>query len=223
MNKNLQSTEDISKEAAVLVDDIVDEGTLEDSKTLEETEANDDWYGACSDNKSASPLSRHQDPNMSPSFSSATHSLISNSFPNISPLQPPNITNILDVQRIFAAHMLMIEKQRRLLQTPGEGEHLRPIDLESTEKNGTSIEKSERETQHQECNYDLNKVNRITKQSSTASNSYNRPFQPTFNRRDDEVNSKFLLKHAQCYLETKELWEKFHRLGTEMIITKTGR
>ncbi len=26
-----------------------------------------------------------------------------------------------------------------------------------------------------------------------------------------------------CRLETKELWDKFHELGTEMIITKTGR
>jgi len=26
-----------------------------------------------------------------------------------------------------------------------------------------------------------------------------------------------------CCLETKELWEKFHQLGTEMIITKSGR
>ncbi|KAK9510919.1 hypothetical protein O3M35_005595 [Rhynocoris fuscipes] len=26
-----------------------------------------------------------------------------------------------------------------------------------------------------------------------------------------------------CHLETKDLWDKFHELGTEMIITKTGR
>lgn len=31
------------------------------------------------------------------------------------------------------------------------------------------------------------------------------------------------LRGVNCYLETKELWEKFHDLGTEMIITKTGR
>jgi T-box protein 20 len=31
------------------------------------------------------------------------------------------------------------------------------------------------------------------------------------------------LLNVECYLETKELWEKFHELGTEMIITKTGR
>lgn len=31
------------------------------------------------------------------------------------------------------------------------------------------------------------------------------------------------MKHIQCHLETKELWDKFNELGTEMIITKTGR
>ncbi|KAK3086785.1 hypothetical protein FSP39_023348 [Pinctada imbricata] len=31
------------------------------------------------------------------------------------------------------------------------------------------------------------------------------------------------LAGIQCRLETKDLWDKFHELGTEMIITKTGR
>lgn len=31
------------------------------------------------------------------------------------------------------------------------------------------------------------------------------------------------LAHVVCHLETKDLWEKFNELGTEMIITKTGR
>ncbi|CAH2104470.1 unnamed protein product [Euphydryas editha] len=30
------------------------------------------------------------------------------------------------------------------------------------------------------------------------------------------------MRHIQCHLETKELWDKFNELGTEMIITKTG-
>ena len=37
-----------------------------------------------------------------------------------------------------------------------------------------------------------------------------------------KCNSEELL-HVDCYLETKELWDKFNELGTEMIITKTGR
>ena len=32
-----------------------------------------------------------------------------------------------------------------------------------------------------------------------------------------------LLAGVQCRLETKELWDKFYELGTEMIITKSGR
>ena len=31
------------------------------------------------------------------------------------------------------------------------------------------------------------------------------------------------LQLVDCHLETKELWDKFNELGTEMIITKTGR
>ena len=31
------------------------------------------------------------------------------------------------------------------------------------------------------------------------------------------------LRYVDCFLETKELWDKFNELGTEMIITKTGR
>ena len=31
------------------------------------------------------------------------------------------------------------------------------------------------------------------------------------------------LRIVDCVLETKDLWDKFHDLETEMIITKTGR
>ncbi|KAL0274428.1 UNVERIFIED_CONTAM: hypothetical protein PYX00_006850 [Menopon gallinae] len=31
------------------------------------------------------------------------------------------------------------------------------------------------------------------------------------------------LRNVVCHLETKDLWDKFNELGTEMIITKTGR
>lgn len=34
---------------------------------------------------------------------------------------------------------------------------------------------------------------------------------------DEELND------IECYLETDDLWKKFHELGTEMIITKSGR
>ncbi|XP_068620833.1 T-box transcription factor TBX20 [Battus philenor] len=44
-----------------------------------------------------------------------------------------------------------------------------------------------------------------------------RPLPPT-----TSCNCEELLT-VDCQLETKELWDKFHDLGTEMIITKTGR
>jgi hypothetical protein len=31
------------------------------------------------------------------------------------------------------------------------------------------------------------------------------------------------LANVECRLEAKQLWDKFHELGTEMIITKSGR
>ncbi|XP_015509246.1 T-box transcription factor TBX20-like isoform X1 [Neodiprion virginianus] len=41
-------------------------------------------------------------------------------------------------------------------------------------------------------------------------------------RRRTSCNSDEL-RDVECHLETKELWDKFNDLGTEMIITKTGR
>ncbi|XP_050529118.1 T-box transcription factor TBX20-like [Daktulosphaira vitifoliae] len=43
---------------------------------------------------------------------------------------------------------------------------------------------------------------------------------------DPELEERFNseeLRHVGCRLETKDLWDKFNELGTEMIITKTGR
>ena len=31
------------------------------------------------------------------------------------------------------------------------------------------------------------------------------------------------LSRVECHLENKDLWDKFNELGTEMIITKSGR
>ena len=38
---------------------------------------------------------------------------------------------------------------------------------------------------------------------------------------DDVTDGK--MSAITCCLETKDLWDKFHQLGTEMIITKSGR
>lgn len=39
----------------------------------------------------------------------------------------------------------------------------------------------------------------------------------SFKGKDEDLN------RIECYLETDDLWKRFHELGTEMIITKSGR
>lgn len=46
---------------------------------------------------------------------------------------------------------------------------------------------------------------------------------PSRNPLLQEVCTSEELRNVTCHLETKDLWDKFNELGTEMIITKTGR
>ena len=46
------------------------------------------------------------------------------------------------------------------------------------------------------------------------------PKEPKFLK--PKCNSEDLM-NIDCFLETKELWDKFNELGTEMIVTKAGR
>ncbi|XP_072377101.1 T-box transcription factor TBX20-like isoform X2 [Diabrotica undecimpunctata] len=57
---------------------------------------------------------------------------------------------------------------------------------------------------------------------TTASQSSERR-SPTRNPLLQERCTSEELRNITCHLETKELWDKFNELGTEMIITKTGR
>ncbi|KAK9887438.1 hypothetical protein WA026_022375 [Henosepilachna vigintioctopunctata] len=45
----------------------------------------------------------------------------------------------------------------------------------------------------------------------------------TKNPQLQEICTSDELRNVTCHLETKDLWDKFNDLGTEMIITKTGR
>lgn len=51
--------------------------------------------------------------------------------------------------------------------------------------------------------------------SSATPNPYTEKLKPKCNCAE--------MQRTECHLETKELWDKFNELGTEMIITKTGR
>lgn len=144
-------------------------------------------------------------------------SSIPNDFPTTFP------TNILEVQRIFAAHMLMIEKQKRLMQNPSDNMgSINLIDLVESKKEDAKAKDNVEREEIRDSVYEVKKD--ILHPSTLPSNVYSRPF-PSIQggHSKEKVDGKFFLEYAKCYLETKELWEKFHRLGTEMIITKTGR
>ncbi|XP_063240113.1 T-box transcription factor TBX20-like [Bacillus rossius redtenbacheri] len=66
---------------------------------------------------------------------------------------------------------------------------------------------------------------RCKKSPSRASTSSGSPPPPPPQRNpqlQERANCEEL-RHVVCHMETKELWEKFNDLGTEMIITKSGR
>ncbi|XP_044752092.1 T-box transcription factor TBX20-like isoform X2 [Coccinella septempunctata] len=65
--------------------------------------------------------------------------------------------------------------------------------------------------------------------SSTSENGVSSPqlsesrSSSTKNPQLQEICTSEELTNVTCHLETKDLWDKFNELGTEMIITKTGR
>lgn len=61
-----------------------------------------------------------------------------------------------------------------------------------------------------------------TGKSGSSSGSGSSGGAPTNPQVKPRCNSEHL-RLVDCHLETKELWDKFNELGTEMIITKTGR
>ncbi|KAF7278328.1 hypothetical protein GWI33_008544 [Rhynchophorus ferrugineus] len=62
-----------------------------------------------------------------------------------------------------------------------------------------------------------------TSESSAPSQSFSDTRPSTKNPLLQEKWTSEDLRHVTCHLETKDLWDKFNELGTEMIITKTGR
>ena len=169
------------------------------------------------DGRSSSPFPKNEETDLGSSILTPGTSML-NSNPSITSFP----ANILDVQRIFAAHMIMMEKHRRLLQPTAEGGNASKTDLESN--SDTAIHNDIlKEDERFENIYNLQKDHQLTKPNPLGTNGCSRMFPPILKSNTEVRESKYLLEYAQCFLETKELWEKFHRLGTEMIITKTGR
>ena len=133
----------------------------------------------------------------------------------------PFSNNIFEVHKFFAAQMIMMEKQKQLLQIPNDKLNLCGAEAHSAKDMSVS-RNDERAKDFHEKNYGLATDHNVIRKEYLNLDKYNKTFQHEFGGKETG-DVKFLLEHAKCYLETKELWQKFHRLGTEMIITKTGR
>ena len=177
----------------------------------------EDGYNNIAEIKSESPLSRNEEVDMSSNSLASFHSSLMNASTTLNTFP----SSMLEVQRILATHMLMMEKHRRMFMPTSETDPETSIDEAKVKEADVTIEDSKREDPLKHF-FNFENRSRNLSKNFVDSNSYRASFQPA-SKTFLEGESKSHLEHAKCYLETKELWEKFHRLGTEMIITKTGR
>ena len=88
----------------------------------------------------------------------------------------------------------------------------------------TSLDMSDSEDQRKNQTFPSNLTKHTSKtkddQNSSALKKQKKEEKPKFLK--PKCNSKELLG-IDCFLETRELWDKFNEFGTEMITTKTGR
>lgn len=88
---------------------------------------------------------------------------------------------------------------------------------------GNNNSGSSKQLNNQNSSTNKNQLNGNTNSNSDTKNNNNSNSKPELNPAClPRYNCEELIK-VDAKLETKELWEKFHELGTEMIITKTGR
>ena len=151
--------------------------------------------------------------------SQTVNSSFPNNYLNIDAAFSPHI---FDVQRMYAAQMIIMERHRRLLQIPTEAVSQSQEEFNSMKNVQVPHDKPKNDGTLQDFDLGQKKDNNVMQRPHGGSSNFDKIVQPRFNE-NEVADRRFFLEHAKCYLETKELWEKFHRLGTEMIITKTGR
>ena len=67
----------------------------------------------------------------------------------------------------------------------------------------------------------INKPNKSSQENSNSDVDYE--YYTMTKAKTEACKGDLDLNEIECYLETDDLWKKFHELGTEMIITKSGR
>ena len=164
-----------------------------------------------------SPLLKQEETDLTSNAPTNFHPSLMNASTNFNAFP----TNMLEVHRILATHMLMMEKHRRLYLPTSETRDDNSMEADPTKETETSSDNLKKEDTMSHI-FNFKSRSRKAPQSLIGCNPYRSSFQPV-GKDTVEGDRKVYLEYAKCYLETKELWEKFHRLGTEMIITKTGR
>lgn len=111
----------------------------------------------------------------------------------------------------------------------GEGEGEGEGESEGTEKS-TNEEEEEADVDVEECSsVEDGSLHRMLADDLGGTGASSRKCMDDANMNEDtKVRLKTScnsdeLRDVECHLETKDLWKKFNSLGTEMIITKTGR
>lgn len=108
------------------------------------------------------------------------------------------------------------------LLSPGGGRCATSPDLTPSDTDTGPLPDDERATKLSEDNFDLSSKDSLDSlenhQKEKRKEKKHEKTPPIVGKCNcDELQS------IEAHLETKDLWEKFHSLGTEMIITKTGR
>ena len=146
-----------------------------------------------------------------PSLSPSTASSIDSVDNRLTPGSGANINsgqiNNANSQHQSPAHLaIVVDSPRSICRSPSPAPSSSSSSKDASPRDGKTNHHSHHHTSSSSSN---------SSTTSLSNNPYAPLLKPKYNCED--------LAKVNCHLENKELWDKFHELGTEMIITKTGR
>ncbi|KAK0083260.1 hypothetical protein PV325_009071 [Microctonus aethiopoides] len=145
---------------------------------------------------------------------------INNSAKPVFGVARPSPVNIVATATVVTSGDALLDDEEDDDVDEGVGE----VESVGTEKSGNVDDDEEIDIDVEECSsvddgHVGNDDHHSNRKYNNRNNNSKRKFPP---RRRTSCNSDEL-RNVECHLETKDLWDKFNELGTEMIITKTGR
>ncbi|KAK0091355.1 hypothetical protein PV326_003342, partial [Microctonus aethiopoides] len=144
---------------------------------------------------------------------------INNSAKPVFGVARPSPVNIVATATVVTSGDALLDDEEDDDVDEGVGE----VESVGTEKSGNVDDDEEIDIDVEECSsvddgHVGNDDHHSNRKYNNRNNNSKRKFPP---RRRTSCNSDEL-RNVECHLETKDLWDKFNELGTEMIITKTG-